>query len=68
MKNDHLGFEIPYTHKGSSHRYVPDFLARLVPEPGDDVVRTLIIEVSGGQEPGPDQGQGHDPRDHWCPR
>ena len=67
MKNDHLGFEIPYTHKGSSHRYVPDFLARLVPEPGDDVVRTLIIEVSGGQKsPGPTKAKATTARDHWC--
>ena len=34
VKNDHLGFTIPYVHKGRSHSYTPDFLVRL--EPGDD--------------------------------
>ncbi|MBK5222010.1 MAG: restriction endonuclease, partial [Acidimicrobiia bacterium] len=66
VKNDHLGFEIPYTHKGRSHRYVPDFLVRLVAEPGD-VVRTLIVEVSGGQKsPGPTAAKAATARDHWC--
>ena len=30
VKNDHLGFTIPYVHEGRSHEYVPDFLVRLV--------------------------------------
>ena len=29
VKNDHLGFTIPYVHKGRTHSYVPDFLVRL---------------------------------------
>ena len=29
VKNDHLGFTIPYVHEGRSHSYVPDFLVRL---------------------------------------
>lgn len=56
VKNDHLGFTIPYTDAGRSREYHPDFLVRLGgasgtgPE-GDDVVRTLVVEVSGGQKP-----------------
>ena len=54
VKNDHLGFEIPYTYEGRGARYWPDFLVRL---DGSDVVRTLIVEVSGGAKvhhsPGP---------------
>ena len=46
VKNERLGFTIPYVHEGRTHEYVPDFLVRLVPEP-DDVERTLIVEVSG---------------------
>ena len=46
VKNERLGFTIPYVHEGRTHEYVPDFLVRLVTEPGD-VERTLIIEVSG---------------------
>ncbi len=53
VKNERLGFTIPYVHEGRTHEYVPDFLARLVTEPGD-VDRTLIIEVSGSRKsPGP---------------
>jgi type III restriction enzyme len=29
VKNDHLGFEIPYIFKGEHHKYRPDFLVRL---------------------------------------
>src|SRR5262249_8761834 len=33
VKNERLGFTIPYVHEGRTHDYVPDFLARLVTEP-----------------------------------
>ena len=67
MKNDHLGFEIPYTHKGSSHRYVPDFLARLVPEPATTSSAPSSSRCRAGrrararprQRPRP-------PATHWC--
>ena len=49
VKNDHLGFEIPYLHLGTRHDYVPDFLLRLK-QREEDVVRTLIVEVSGGEK------------------
>ncbi|WP_149264227.1 BPTD_3080 family restriction endonuclease [Actinomadura sp. K4S16] len=52
VKNDHLGFSIPYTIKGRNRQYLPDFLVRLAPpEPGDDLTYTLIVEVSGGHKP-----------------
>ena len=47
VKNDRLGFTIPYTMQGRSHEYIPDFLVRLKPRDDDDPVRTLIVEVSG---------------------
>jgi type III restriction enzyme len=66
VKNDHLGFEIPYVHQGRSHAYVPDFLVRLAQRPGD-VERTLIIEVSGGQKsPGPTTEKADTARNQWC--
>ena len=66
VKNDHLGFTIPYVHKGRTHSYLPDFLVRLVRRP-DDVVRTLIIEVSGGQKsPGPTTEKADTARNSWC--
>jgi type III restriction enzyme len=66
VKNDHLDFTIPYVYEGRSLRYVPDFLARLAPQP-DGVTRTLIIEVSGGRKsPGPTAVKAATARDQWC--
>ena len=67
VKNDHLGFDIPYVHQGRSHRYVPDFLARLVQPDGDPFERTLILEVSGSRKsPGPTKAKAATARDQWC--
>ncbi len=67
VKNDHVGFEIPYVHAGKSHRYIPDFLARLKKREHDDVDRTLVIEVSGGQKsPGPTTAKAQTARNEWC--
>ena len=41
VKNDHLGFEIWYVHRGGRRRYRPDFLIRLT----NGV--TLILETKG---------------------
>ena len=71
VKNDHLGFAIPYVHKGRTHSYVPDFLLRLKRADGEDFDRTLIVEVSGGQKshtsPGPTREKARTARDSWCP-
>ena len=67
VKNDHLGFAIPYIHKGRTHSYVPDFLLRLKRRDDGDVERTLIVEVSGGQKsPGPTKVKALTARDSWC--
>lgn len=67
VKNDHLGFTIPYVHKGRTHSYLPDFLLRLRRRDGDDVDRTLIVEVSGGQKsPGPTRVKAETARHSWC--
>lgn len=66
-KNDHLGFAIPYVHKGRTHAYVPDFLLRLVRAEGEPFDRTLVVEVSGGQKsPGPTAVKARTARDSWC--
>jgi type III restriction enzyme len=66
VKNERLGLTIPYIHDGRAHDYVPDFLVRLVCEP-DDVERTLIVEVSGGQKsPGPTAAKADTARNQWC--
>lgn len=41
MKNQGLGFAIPYLHDGQAHDYTPDFLVRL-----DNGVH-LILETKG---------------------
>lgn len=72
VKNDRLGFEIPYTYEGRTHRYVPDFLLRLRPAPDDPegLVRTLIVEVSGTQkrdhQPGSTELKAMTARNTWC--
>ena len=67
VKNDRLGFTIPYVYRGQSHAYLPDFLLRLRRRDSDDVVRTLIVEVSGGRKsPGPTKIKASTARDSWC--
>jgi len=66
VKNERLGFTIPYVHEGQTHEYVPDFLVRLLTEPGD-VERTLILEVSGSRKsPGPTAAKADTARNQWC--
>ncbi|MGH3568779.1 MAG: BPTD_3080 family restriction endonuclease [Pseudonocardia sp.] len=67
VKNDHLGFSVPYTHEGITRQYVPDFLVRLA-DPDDGVCRTLIVEVSGSQKsPGPTAEKAATTRESWVP-
>ncbi|HVW81006.1 MAG TPA: hypothetical protein VHB69_08730 [Mycobacteriales bacterium] len=67
VKNDRLGFTIPYIHAGRAHNYIPDFLVRLVRAPGEAFDRTLIVEVSGSQKsPGPTIEKATTARDRWC--
>jgi len=68
VKNDHLGFTIPYTIQGRNHDYHPDFLVRLKPRDDEDPVRALIVEVSGGlKKAGPTQEKAITARDLWVP-
>jgi len=43
VKNDHLGFAIPYLHNDEFHEYIPDFIVRLA----TTEERYLILEVKG---------------------
>lgn len=47
VKNDHLGFAIPYTIKGQEKRYYPDFIVRIDDGHGKEDLLNLIIEVTG---------------------
>jgi type III restriction enzyme len=46
VKNERLGFAIPYLHNGQMHEYYPDFIIRLVAE--DE--QYLILETKGYDE------------------
>lgn len=46
VKNDHLGFAIPYLHNGQPHDYVPDFVVRLARNGTRDSLN-LILETKG---------------------
>jgi len=45
VKNQNLGFYIPYTINGEEHNYLPDFIVRM--DDGHDNPLNLIIEVTG---------------------
>ncbi len=47
VKNQGLGFTIPYTFNGVEHRYSPDFLVRIDDGRGKDDPLNLILEVTG---------------------
>jgi type III restriction enzyme len=47
VKNQGLGFLIPYTVAGRDHNYMPDFIVRLDDGHGRDDPLNLIVEVTG---------------------
>jgi type III restriction enzyme len=46
VKNEHLGFTIPYLHNGQPHEYVPDFLVRTRRQAQTEPLN-LILETKG---------------------
>lgn len=48
VKNQNLGFSIPYEHQGISHQYVPDFIVVL--EMLDKSKLHLLLEVTGKKD------------------
>jgi type III restriction enzyme len=50
VKNQGLGFTIPYNLDGEPRSYYPDFLVDLRIGPGDDDVLHVILEVSGERD------------------
>ena len=47
VKNRALGFDVPYKLEGSSHRYIPDFIAHVDDGCGADDPLQLVVEVKG---------------------
>ncbi|MXY54624.1 MAG: restriction endonuclease [Gammaproteobacteria bacterium] len=62
VKNHSLGFEVPYEHGGTTHRYVPDFIVVL------DGVEPLhvVVEVKG-QRRDDDAAKARAMHTHWIP-
>jgi type III restriction enzyme len=47
VKNDHLGFVIPYTFDGQQRSYLPDYVVVVDDGRGHDDLLNLALEVSG---------------------
>lgn len=47
VKNQGLGFTIPYIFNAEEHRYMPDYIVRLDDGHGQEDALSLILEVSG---------------------
>jgi len=47
VKNQGLGFEVPYNYISTIRRYIPDFIARVNDGHGDDDLLNLVCEVKG---------------------
>ncbi len=47
VKNQFLGFAIPYTKDGADRQYFPDFIVRVKSRHSPLITKNLIIEISG---------------------
>lgn len=47
VKNQNVGFTIPYTLNGQEHNYIPDFIVRIDDGHGPQDLLNLIIEITG---------------------
>lgn len=47
VKNQGLGFEVPYRHEGEVRHYQPDFIVRVDDGHGDDDLLNLVVEIKG---------------------
>lgn len=47
VKNQGMGFTIPYTLNGEQHQYVPDYILCLEDGHGPDDLLNVVVEVSG---------------------
>ncbi len=47
VKNQGLGFEVPYVMGSQKRRYLPDFIVRVDDGRGDDDLLNLVVEIKG---------------------
>ncbi len=64
VKNQGLGFMIPYTYEGNSKNYLPDFIVRIHDGSGNPL--NLIVEVTGEQKK-EKQAKTETAREFWVP-
>jgi type III restriction enzyme len=50
VRNERLGFEVPYVHAGDEHMYRPDFIAAVDDGAGADDPVHLVLEVKGERD------------------
>ena len=66
VKNQGLGFTIPYTINGQQHSYIPDFIVHVDDGLGSNDLLNLIVEVSG-QDLKEKTEKVHAARSLWVP-
>lgn len=66
VKNQGLGFSIPYTISGEEHNYNPDFIARIDDGNGKENPLNFIIEVTGERDK-KKAAKASTARDFWIP-
>ena len=54
VRNEKLGFEVPYVDGAEEHHYRPDFIAVVDDGHGADDPLNLVLEVKGQRKPGDD--------------
>lgn len=47
VKNQSLGFEVPYRYGSEMRRYIPDFIVRIDDGHGDNDLLSLVVEIKG---------------------
>jgi len=47
VKNQGLGFEVPYVMGSQAHRYLPDFIVRVEDGHGEEDLLNLVVEIKG---------------------
>jgi type III restriction enzyme len=66
VRNEKLGFEVPYVDSGEEHRYRPDFIALVDDGHGADDPLHLVLEVKGRKQ-GADDAKHDTMRSLWLP-
>jgi type III restriction enzyme len=66
VKNQSLGFSIPYIHEGTPHNYYPDYIVRVDDGCGAQDPLNLVVEISG-QELEQKEAKIDTARKPWAP-